>query len=115
MRPAALRLGVLAFCLASPLAAADGVAIVAATVVGGTGTAPISDGVVLVEGDRIKAVGPRARVSLPKGITIVDGRGKWVVPGLVDAHVHFFQSGGAYTRPDAVDLRPAPLRARSPC
>jgi len=28
-----------------------------------------------------------------------------VAPGLVDAHVHFFQSGGAYTRPDAVDLR----------
>ncbi|HVD76986.1 MAG TPA: amidohydrolase family protein, partial [Vicinamibacteria bacterium] len=35
----------------------------------------------------------------------VDGRGKWVAPGLIDAHVHFFQSGGAYTRPDVVDLR----------
>src|SRR5262249_9315351 len=36
---------------------------------------------------------------------IVDGRGRWVMPGLIDAHVHFFQSGGAYTRPDAIDLR----------
>jgi predicted amidohydrolase YtcJ len=27
------------------------------------------------------------------------------MPGLVDAHVHFFQSGGAYTRPDVIDLR----------
>ena len=47
----------------------------------------------------------RGSVALPKGITIVDGRGKWVAPGLVDAHVHFFQSGSAYTRPDVVDLR----------
>ena len=89
---------------AAPLAPAQGLAIVGATVVDGT-AAPIHDAVVLVQGDRITAVGPRARVGLPKGITIVDGRGKWVTPGLVDAHVHFFQSGGAYTRPDAVDLR----------
>ena len=85
-------------------ALADGLAIVGATVVDGA-AAPIPDAVVLIDGDRIQAVGSRAQVALPKGITIVDGRGKWVAPGLVDAHVHFFQSGGAYTRPDAVDLR----------
>jgi imidazolonepropionase-like amidohydrolase len=85
-------------------ALAEGLAIVGATVVDGT-AAPIPDAVVLVDGQRIQAVGSRAQVALPKGITIVDGRGKWVAPGLVDAHVHFFQSGGAYTRPDVVDLR----------
>jgi len=85
-------------------ALADGLAIVGATVVDGT-AAPIPDAVVLIRGDRIQAVGARAQVALPKGITIVDGRGKWVAPGLVDAHVHFFQSGSAYTRPDVVDLR----------
>jgi imidazolonepropionase-like amidohydrolase len=85
-------------------ARAEGLAIVGATVVDGA-AAPIRDAVVLIDGDRIRAVGSRAQVALPKGITIVDGRGKWVVPGLVDAHVHFFQSGGAYTRPDVVDLR----------
>ncbi|MCZ6523148.1 MAG: amidohydrolase family protein, partial [Alphaproteobacteria bacterium] len=31
--------------------------------------------------------------------------GKWIIPGLVDAHIHLFQSGGAYTRPDIIDLR----------
>src|SRR5581483_7477676 len=31
-------------------------------------------------------------------------KGKWVVPGLVDAHVHFFQSGNLYTRPDVADF-----------
>src|SRR6266571_791088 len=85
-------------------ARAEGVAIVGATVVDGS-AAPLPDVVVLIRGDRIEAVGSRARVALPKGITIVDGRGKWVIPGLIDAHVHFFQSGSPYTRPDVVDLR----------
>jgi imidazolonepropionase-like amidohydrolase len=35
----------------------------------------------------------------------IDGGGKYLVPGLVDAHIHLFQSGGIYTRPDAIDLR----------
>ncbi|PYU35244.1 MAG: hypothetical protein DMG28_03415 [Acidobacteria bacterium] len=35
----------------------------------------------------------------------IDAKGKWVIPGLVDAHVHFFQSGGLYTLPGAIDLR----------
>src|SRR5207249_7644844 len=94
-----------AAALAAPRPAlADGVAIVGATVVDGA-NAPIPDAVVLVRGDRIEAVGARAQVALPKGITIVDGRGKWVVPGLIDAHVHFFQSASPYTRPDVIDLR----------
>ncbi|RYZ27012.1 MAG: amidohydrolase [Chitinophagaceae bacterium] len=36
---------------------------------------------------------------------ILDGTGKYLMPGLVDAHIHFFQSGSIYTRPDAIDLR----------
>jgi imidazolonepropionase-like amidohydrolase len=105
VRGVALALALLVATAAPSAAASDGLAIVGATIVDGTGAPPIADGVVLVRGERIEAVGPRAGVSLPKGITILDGRGKWLVPGLVDAHVHFFQSGGAYTRPDVVDLR----------
>jgi len=105
LRRTLLVLAALAGVLGAPRGAlAEGLAIVGATVVDGA-AAPIPDAVVLIDGDRIRAVGPRAQVALPKGITIVDGRGKWVAPGLVDAHVHFFQSGGAYTRPDVVDLR----------
>jgi imidazolonepropionase-like amidohydrolase len=89
----------------SAAAAASGFAIVGATVIDGTGAPPRPDTVIVVEGDRITAVGSRAQVALPKGLRIVDGRGRWVMPGLVDAHVHFFQSGGAYTRPDVIDLR----------
>lgn len=40
-----------------------------------------------------------------QGATEVDGRGKFLMPGLADGHIHFFQSGSLYTRPDAVDLR----------
>ncbi len=42
---------------------------------------------------------------LPDGTTVIDGTGKYLVPGFVDAHVHFFQSGGLFARPDVIDLR----------
>ena len=90
---------------AAPAPVTSGFAIVGATLIDGTGVPARSDTVIVVEEDRIKAVGSRAEVALAKGLRIVDGRGKWVMPGLVDAHVHFFQSGGAYTRPDVIDLR----------
>ena len=79
-------------------------ALVGATVIDGTGGPPLTDATVLIENGRIKAVGPRSKVKIPKGCAQVDLRGRFIVPGLVDAHVHFFQSGGLYTRPDAVDL-----------
>jgi imidazolonepropionase-like amidohydrolase len=83
------------------------VALVGATVVDGNGGAPVADAVVVLRGDRIEAVGPRAAVRIPKGARTVDVAGKWITPGLIDAHVHFFQSGGLYTRPDGLDLRSA--------
>ena len=52
-----------------------------------------SDGVlvhhtVVLRGDRIAAVAPRASVQLPSGVTVIDGAGKWLIPGLADMHVH---------------------------
>jgi hypothetical protein len=43
---------------------------------------------VLVQGDRISAVGPSSRVPIPDGATRIDARGKFLMPGLVDLHVH---------------------------
>lgn len=43
---------------------------------------------VVVEGGRISRIGPAARVSVPAGATVVDGRGKYLLPGLADLHVH---------------------------
>lgn len=48
----------------------------------------IEDGVVVVEGDRIVAVGPRATTAIPAGATRIDATGKVIMPGLVDAHAH---------------------------
>ena len=80
-------------------------ALVGATVIDGTGNTPRGEAVVLVSGERIRAVGPRGEVVIPEGARVVDVSGKWIIPGLVDAHIHLFQSGGLYTRPDIIDLR----------
>lgn len=60
---------------------------------------------VVIDKDRISNVGSSEKIKVPAGATVIDGTGKFLSPGLVDAHVHFFQSGGVYTRPDAIDLR----------
>jgi imidazolonepropionase-like amidohydrolase len=43
--------------------------------------------------------------TIPGGAKVIDGTGKFLIPGLTDAHIHFSQTGGLYTRPDAIDLR----------
>jgi imidazolonepropionase-like amidohydrolase len=60
---------------------------------------------VVVTNDIISAIKPIAKIKIPADAKIVDGMGKYLIPGLTDAHVHFFQSGGLYTRPDGLDLR----------
>ena len=65
----------------------------------------LADATVLLEGDRITAVGPSSSVEVPPGAQVLDVKGKYIIPGLVDGHIHFFQSGGLYTRPDGLDLR----------
>ncbi|GAA0735283.1 amidohydrolase family protein [Sphingomonas japonica] len=48
----------------------------------------IDDGVVVIEGDRIAAVGRTGDVAVPPGATMIDAAGKTIIPGLVDAHAH---------------------------
>ena len=81
-------------------------AIVGATLVDGRGGTPVRDAVVLMRGGKIVAAGPRARVPVPPGVDTLDARGCWLLPGLVDSHVHYSQTGWADGRPDALDLRP---------
>jgi imidazolonepropionase-like amidohydrolase len=86
--------------LASPPAS---VALTGATLVDGTGGAPVANAVVVVANGRIECAGASCRV--PAGASVRDVRGAWIVPGLVDAHVHLAQTGWADGRPDALDLR----------
>jgi imidazolonepropionase-like amidohydrolase len=60
--------------------------------------------VVALDG-RIISVDKGKMYKLPDGTQVIDGTGKYLIPGLTDTHVHFAQSGGIYTRPDAIDLR----------
>ncbi len=87
---------------AEPVTAIVGATVVHPERVGAE--AEVADQTIVVRGDRIVAVGPEATTKVPAGATIVDGHGKWAIAGLVDSHVHFFQSGDPYTRPDAGDL-----------
>ncbi|HWP47925.1 MAG TPA: amidohydrolase family protein [Candidatus Limnocylindrales bacterium] len=80
-------------------------AIVGGTLIQTDGTDPLEDSVVLIEGNKIIKVGKLKEIPIPQDAQIINAKGKWIIPGLVDAHVHFFQSGGLYTRPDILDLR----------
>ena len=64
------------------------VALVGGRVVTMRGDEVIEDGTVVIEGNRIKAVGKRADVKVPAGAHVVDAKGKTVIPGLVDVHWH---------------------------
>ena len=64
------------------------IAIVGATLIDGRGGPPVSDAVVVVEGERIVAVGNRASVKIPPGAEIVDTKGLTLLPGLIDSHFH---------------------------
>ena len=63
-------------------------AIVGATVIDGRCGPVLRDAVVLVRGSRIVAVGSRAATVIPVGAKIIDGSGRTLVPGLIDAHFH---------------------------
>lgn len=60
---------------------------------------------VAVADGKIIYIGRGRMYKMPPGTKVIEGTGKYLVAGLTDAHVHFFQSGGLFTRPDAIDLR----------
>jgi imidazolonepropionase-like amidohydrolase len=80
-------------------------ALVGATLIDGTGSAARPDAVVVIRDARIECAGPRAACPVPGDARTVDLSGRWIIPGLVDTHVHFSQTGWVDGRPDALDLR----------
>lgn len=69
----------------------------------GTGKV-IPHAAIIIEGDRIKSMVQNGGDIPKKGDAVIDARGKFILPGYIDTHVHFFQSGDLYTRPDGLDL-----------
>jgi adenine deaminase len=68
--------------------AASTIAIVGATLIDGRGGPAIPDSVVIVQGDRITAVGKRTSVTIPPGAEVVEANGLTLLPGLIDSHFH---------------------------
>ena len=70
-----------------------------ATLIDGTGAAPVPDAAVVIEGDRISAVGSRAGLGWPADAEVIDASGRTLIPGLIDAHDHLASHGyGLATR-----------------
>ena len=59
------------------------------TLIDGTGRAPIRNAVIVIEGNRIAAVGERGQVQSPQGAQVIQAAGKFILPGFSDIHVHW--------------------------
>ena len=70
-------------------------ALVGGTLIDGYGSAPIHNSVILIEGERIKAVGTVATLEVPEGAEVISTEGMSVLPGLWDMHVHTMINGHA--------------------
>lgn len=76
-----------AFLFASG-AAAQVVALTHATLIDGTGAVPQGDMTVVMAQGRIRDIGPSARIVPPADASVIDASGKFVVPGIINAHGH---------------------------
>src|SRR5262249_38973529 len=65
-------------------------AVVGARVLDGTGRGLLEPTTISIEGDRIVGLGPSPTTPVAAGARQIDGRGKFVIPGLVDMHVHVY-------------------------
>ena len=68
-------------------------ALVGGTLIDGYGSAPIRNSVVIIEGERIKAVGQVGTLAIPQGAEVISTEGMSVLPGLWDMHVHLMING----------------------
>jgi imidazolonepropionase-like amidohydrolase len=66
----------------------DGIALSGATLIDGSGGPPLPDAVIVVRRGHVESIGPRAGFELPRKTSQLDVSGRWIIPGLVDAHVH---------------------------
>ncbi|MFL6528040.1 MAG: amidohydrolase family protein [Chthoniobacterales bacterium] len=82
-------------------ARAEKIALVNGTIINPADEKVVPNATVLIDGNTIAAV---ATDSPPAGAKTIDCKGKFILPGYIDTHVHFFQSADLFTRPDAVDL-----------
>lgn len=69
------------------------------------GASPVANATVVVAGGRVVCAGPESSCTAPPTAEVVRVDGAFIAPGLIDAHVHYSQTGWVDGRPDALDLR----------
>jgi len=83
------------------------IALINATIIDGTGSNPIIGGVLIIQNKRIKAVGSKENTPVPDNATVIDLQGKFIIPGLINAHGHVGEvkgiEGGHYSKENVVD------------
>ena len=93
-----------AFSIFGLSAHAERIALVNGTLINPGSERIVTNARIVIENDHITIVGDDKTMELLKVSRAIDCEGKFILPGYIDTHVHFFQSGGLYTRPDGVDL-----------
>ena len=89
-----------------PVPVSPDIAIVGASLWDGTGRAPVPNAVTLVRGERIVCAGAVGECAVPKGARVIDAQGQYLIPGLIDSHVHLlFLVAGSASEQMGLDLR----------
>ena len=83
-------------------ARAEKLALVGGTVINPADGQTIPAATLNIDGNTIQSIG--AGTGAPAGARVIDCKGKFILPGYIDTHVHFFQSADLFTRPDGADL-----------
>ena len=74
---------------AAPVVQHDGLVLVGGKLIDGTGSAPVTDSVVVIRDGRIETTGTRDATAVPADAEVIDVTGKTIIPGLVNLHVHY--------------------------
>jgi imidazolonepropionase-like amidohydrolase len=95
-------LAIIILVVASLNAHAEKLALINGTLINPANSQITQNATVIIDGEKVAAAGDQVKV--PKDARVIDCKGKFILPGYIDAHVHFFQSGDLYTRPDGADF-----------
>jgi len=68
--------------------------IITGRIIDGTGKEPISDGVIVINGNKIEEIGSKTKIQIPKDAKVIAAEDGTIMPGLIDAHMHLMGTTG---------------------
>lgn len=100
---------ILLACLSTSAFAQSNIKVLSGgTLIDGFGGKPLQNSVIIIEGERIKAIGQVGKIEIPKGAEVISTEGMSVMPGIWDMHVHLYLDGHSdYTHWDKTYLKAA--------